>query len=33
MTRVSPAKLDEHEGDTMDEHRFVNMLSPSWSLR
>jgi len=30
---VSPAKLDEHEGDTMDEHRFVNMLSPSWSLR
>jgi hypothetical protein len=30
---VSPAKLDEHEDDTIDEHLFVNVLSPSWSLR
>ena len=30
---LSPAKLDEHEGDTIDEHPFVNMLSPLWSLR
>jgi hypothetical protein len=26
---VSGATLDEHEGDTMHEHQFVNMLSPS----
>ena len=30
---MSPAKLDEHEDDTIDEHFFVNVLSPSWSLR
>jgi hypothetical protein len=30
---LSPAKLDEHEDDTIDEHLFVNVLSPSWSLR
>jgi hypothetical protein len=26
---LSGATLDEHEGDTMHEHQFVNMLSPS----
>lgn len=30
--RVSPATLDDHEGDTVGEHEFVNMLSPWWSL-
>jgi len=30
---LSPATFDEHEGDTIDEHRFVNVLSPSWSSR
>jgi hypothetical protein len=30
---VSPATFDEHEGDTIDEHRFVSVLSPSWSSR
>lgn len=29
---VSPATLDDHEGDTVREHEFVNMLSPWWSL-
>ena len=29
---VSPATLDDHEGDTVDEHEFVNMLSPLWSV-
>jgi hypothetical protein len=27
--RVSPATLNDHEGDTVSEHEFVNMLSPS----
>jgi ribosomal protein S18 acetylase RimI-like enzyme len=27
--RVSAATFDEHEGDTIVEHRFVNVLSPS----
>jgi hypothetical protein len=27
--RLSAATLDEHEGDTMHEHQFVNVLSPS----
>ena len=26
---LSAATLDEHEGDTMHEHQFVNVLSPS----
>jgi hypothetical protein len=26
------ATLDEHEDDTIDEHEFVNMVSPSSSL-
>ena len=30
-SRLSPATLDDHEGDTVGEHEFVNMLSPSWS--
>ena len=25
---VSPATLDDHEGDTFGEHEFVTMLSP-----
>ncbi len=25
--RLSPATFDEHEGDTITEHRFVNVLS------
>jgi hypothetical protein len=25
---VSPATLDDHEGDTVGEHEFVTMLSP-----
>jgi len=29
--QVSAATLDEHEGDTIHEHRFVNVLSPSCS--
>jgi hypothetical protein len=29
--RVSPVTLDEHEGATLHEHQFVEMLSPSWS--
>jgi len=29
---VSPATVDDHEGDTVGEHEFVNMLSPWWSL-
>ena len=29
---VSPATLDEHEADTLREHVFVNVLSPSWSV-
>jgi hypothetical protein len=29
---VSPATLDDHEGDTVGEHEFVNMLSPLSSL-
>jgi hypothetical protein len=28
---VSPATFDEHQGDTITEHRFVNVLSPSCS--
>lgn len=28
---MSPARLDEHEGDRFGEHEFVNMLSPWWS--
>jgi hypothetical protein len=28
---VSAATFDEHEGDTIAEHRFVNVLSSSWS--
>jgi hypothetical protein len=28
---VSPATLDEHEGDTMHEHEFMTRLSPSYS--
>jgi len=24
---LSPATFDEHEGDTITEHRFVNVLS------
>jgi hypothetical protein len=31
--RLSPAAFDEHEGDTVTEHRFVNVLSPSCSSR
>jgi predicted Zn-dependent protease len=30
---VSPAAFDEHEGDTLTEHRLVNVLSPSCSSR
>jgi hypothetical protein len=26
---VSGATLDEHEGDTIHDHQFVNVLSPS----
>jgi hypothetical protein len=29
---LSPATLDDHEGDTVGEHEFVNMLSPLSSL-
>jgi hypothetical protein len=29
---VSPATLNDHEGVTLREHQFVNVLSPSWSL-
>jgi hypothetical protein len=29
---LSPATLDDHQGDTVSEHEFVNMLSPWWSL-
>jgi hypothetical protein len=29
---LSPATLDDHEGDTVGEHEFMNMLSPWWSL-
>ncbi len=29
---LSAATLDEHEDDTMREHQFVNVLSPSCSL-
>ena len=25
---LSPATLDDHEGDTLHEHEFVNVLSP-----
>ena len=28
---MSPAMLDDHEGDTFAEHEFVIMLSPWWS--
>jgi hypothetical protein len=28
---LSPATFDEHQGDTITEHRFVNVLSPSCS--
>lgn len=28
---LSAATFDEHEGDTIDEHRFVTRLSPSCS--
>jgi hypothetical protein len=28
---MSAATFDEHEGDTFPEHRFMNVLSPSWS--
>jgi hypothetical protein len=31
-TGLSPATVDDHEGDTVGEHEFVNMLSPWWSL-
>jgi hypothetical protein len=31
-SRLSPATVDDHEGDTVGEHEFVNMLSPWWSL-
>jgi hypothetical protein len=30
---LSPAAFDEHEGDTLTEHRLVNVLSPSCSSR
>ncbi len=26
--QLSPATLDDHEGDTLHEHEFVNVLSP-----
>jgi hypothetical protein len=29
---LSPATLDDHEGDTVGEHEFMTMLSPWWSL-
>jgi hypothetical protein len=29
---VSAVTLDDHEGDTVGEHEFVNMVSPWWSL-
>jgi len=29
VSRVSPATFDEHEGDTIHEHEFVNVLAPS----
>ena len=32
-SQVSPATFDEHEGDTLIEHRFVNGLSPSCPSR
>jgi hypothetical protein len=28
---MSPATVDVHEGDTIHEHPFVNVLSPWWS--
>jgi hypothetical protein len=28
-TQLSGATLDEHEGDTIHDHQFVNVLSPS----
>jgi hypothetical protein len=28
---LSPATFDVHEGDTIHEDLFVNMLSPWWS--
>jgi hypothetical protein len=30
---VSPATLDEHEGATLHEDQFVDLLSPSWPTR
>jgi hypothetical protein len=32
LWQVLAATLDEHEDDTIDEHEFVNMVSPSSSL-
>jgi hypothetical protein len=29
--KVSPATLNDHEGVTLREHEFVNVLSPSCS--
>jgi len=29
LGRLSGATLDEHEGDTIHDHQFVNVLSPS----
>jgi DNA replication protein DnaC len=31
IASLSPATFDEHQGDTMADHRFVNVLSPSSS--
>jgi len=28
--KVLPATFDEHEDDTIHEHEFVNIVSPSW---
>jgi hypothetical protein len=28
---LSPATLNDHDGDTFNNHRFVDMVSPSWS--
>jgi hypothetical protein len=29
-SELSPATFDGDEGDTIREHRFVSVLSPSW---